>query len=121
MKREIGIAAISANLYPSFLYVLPDLVWLGFIAILFQNEIREVIKAKLQKHLKHYFSDFWNTLDWVTIVLGIVIGVSWLDMIARLSTVSEAVVNLPEPPDTIDPLTGETKPSDSAEIYHEKW
>lgn len=74
VSKDVTVDAISANIYPNFSYLLFDIVFLGLIGILLNQEGYQVIRCRAQGHLREYFCDFWNVLDWFTILIGLVLG-----------------------------------------------
>lgn len=58
MRKTISVSSISANLYPNFGYLIPDLIFMCMIGILFQQELFEVIKARKNGYLKDYLRLF---------------------------------------------------------------
>ncbi|CAD7929167.1 unnamed protein product [Amoebophrya sp. A25] len=120
MEKEIRVSATSANLYPNLFYYVPDVLWLSMIAMLFQQELFEVLKARRNKYLRDYLKDRWNFLDWCTITLGIVMAALWFDMVSAQAGLATEVGDLPATPSQIDE-SGQSVAVSSIEAYHEQW
>lgn len=77
---------------------LPEIIWLGLILILLQQELWEVVKATMRRELRTYFSSFWNLVDWISIAVGVAITVSSLWIQEITSTLARSISQLPRAP-----------------------
>eukprot|EP00391_Amoebophrya_sp_Ameob2_P011076 CAMPEP_0178995020 /NCGR_PEP_ID=MMETSP0795-20121207/7610_1 /TAXON_ID=88552 /ORGANISM="Amoebophrya sp., Strain Ameob2" /LENGTH=1362 /DNA_ID=CAMNT_0020687311 /DNA_START=175 /DNA_END=4263 /DNA_ORIENTATION=- len=109
MEKTHKVSAISANMYPTFWYIVPDLIFLSMISQLLYQEGMEVINAKREGLLKFYLSDFWNLVDWFSILAGFLISFLWFNIVLRTESVGDLVAALGPTPETVD------------EGYRKKW
>lgn len=77
---------------------LPEIIWLGLILVLLQQELWEVVKATMRRELRRYFSSFWNWVDWISIAVGVAITVSSLWIQEMTSTLARSISQLPRAP-----------------------
>lgn len=67
----------SLNGYHDFTGMVYDAVFLALLMHIFASEVKEVYHSWKQKELSEYFQDFWNCLDWATIVCGWIISATF--------------------------------------------
>ncbi len=60
-----------------------------------------MLKAKKHNYLRDYFADAWNTMDWLTIAFGLIIGVIWFDMVNLQNDLATKVSVLPDTPNQV--------------------
>ncbi|CAD7941844.1 unnamed protein product [Amoebophrya sp. A120] len=111
MEKRMKVAAISANMYPTFWYIVPDLIFLAMISQLLYQEGFEVINAKRSGLLSFYLSDFWNLVDWLSIIAGFVISFLWFNIVLRTQSVGDLIADLGPTPET----------AATSALYQSKW
>lgn len=76
----------------------PQVAWLILLAMMLRQEIFQIAHMAYGGKLRSYFTDPWNIVDWVSIVVGVLMAVYsfWID--AQTSSLTQAVVQLPRAP-----------------------
>ncbi|CAD7929755.1 unnamed protein product [Amoebophrya sp. A25] len=101
MHKTVKVNALSENLYPSFWYIVPDLIFLGMVSTLAYQEGGEVIHCRNTGLLKYYLSDFWNLIDWVSILAGFGISFLWFQMVIATGLLGDQLAEMVPAPAVI--------------------
>merc|ERR1719265_683002 len=101
MKLEIQVSLEFANMLDVFVDALMN-----------SGGAEETTPAK--RTLWDYVNDFWNLLDWVSIVLGAGIGGFWVYTMYQTQDLNKKVGGLPRAPAYNAPQSEET-------LYHQYW
>jgi len=98
VDRNIQTRTLQVITGISIMEYIPEFVWVFLITWLLLQELRQVLRMCWQRKLGHYFSDVWNVVDWISIVLGF--GLIGVYVIIVLDSVSLAgqVITLPRAP-----------------------
>merc|ERR1719313_3308547 len=87
------VRTIPAKVYSNWSSAIPDAIWLFLISALFLQELKQLLAERSKGRLRDYWSDYWNWVDWTSIIMGSLIVTYWLylmweadDLSHRLTT-----------------------------------
>lgn len=72
IHQYVDLRPLSANLYPAWYHYIPDALWVLWLFLLFQKEMRQLYDSCRQgsAERREYLGDPWNCLDWGSIIVG---------------------------------------------------
>jgi hypothetical protein len=74
IRPMMDVRVISSDQYPDYLYILPDVFWVVLLLVMLVQELIQIKDDYMRGWLfRYYLTDFWNIIDWLTIVMGFVI------------------------------------------------
>jgi hypothetical protein len=94
--QQTDVRVIPATVYDTWVSALPDILWFLCILILFRAEVAQLFKSWVNETLGEYWSDPWNWLDWMSILLGILLASFWYWAHTRLATLNINIGLVPE-------------------------
>jgi hypothetical protein len=91
---EVSIQSFPAEPYQATSTMGADAVWALLWFHMAATNFISLMLACGRGHAKQYLSDFWNWLNWLTILGGFMIMILWLVFLGRLQTVKDMAMNV---------------------------
>lgn len=82
------------NTYSSWVPVFSDACFVALLLYIFVTELKEVINSFREGGLLDYFKDFWNCLDWATVIVGWIITGMFLHERISVNTFNQLLSNV---------------------------
>eukprot|EP00746_Dinoflagellata_sp_MGD_P165721 gnl/MRDRNA2_/MRDRNA2_95161_c0_seq1.p1 gnl/MRDRNA2_/MRDRNA2_95161_c0~~gnl/MRDRNA2_/MRDRNA2_95161_c0_seq1.p1 ORF type:complete len:858 (-),score=132.38 gnl/MRDRNA2_/MRDRNA2_95161_c0_seq1:167-2740(-) len=108
IHQAVDLRPLSANLYPAWYHYIPDALWVLWLFLLFQKEMRQLYDSCRQgsAERREYLSDPWNCLDWSSIIIGFGIALFFWFLTSGIEDFKSSVGSLS---DLVDPLSSFTQ------------
>jgi len=98
--KEITNRTFKLLQYDSFEVYLWDILFYLHITLLLVNEVRDILSElrarrwHVKKAFKHYIG-FWNTVDWVSILMAYIMLIVWLMRYTKVAQLQDTLIGLP--------------------------
>lgn len=98
ITQNLDVRPVKSNTYPNVSYAIPDAIWILLVLFLFWQETKQLLRDKEEGTLREYWMDLWNTLDWLSIILGMAIGIYFFFVVGSIESITNSVEAMGEPP-----------------------